>query len=69
LLRIFRKGFCNCSGTFQTARNYWKVLKNKLAKEGNESVTKCNRLKLQAADGKKYLTDVANYGRVSAWNP
>jgi hypothetical protein len=45
---------------FQAARNYWKVLKNRLGKEGNESVTKCNRLKLEAADGKKYLTDVAN---------
>jgi len=45
---------------FQSARNYWKVLKNRLSKEGNESVTKCNRLKLEAADGKKYLTDVAN---------
>jgi len=45
---------------FQTARNYWKVLKNRLTKEGSESVTKCNRLKLEAADGKKYLTDVAN---------
>lgn len=45
---------------FQAARNYWKVLKNRLAKEGSESVTKCNRLKLEAADGKKYLTDVAN---------
>jgi DNA-damage-inducible protein D len=45
---------------FQSARNYWKVLKNRLNKEGNESVTKCNRLKLEAADGKKYLTDVAN---------
>ena len=41
-------------------RTYWKVLKNRLAKEGNESVTNCNQLKLQAADGKKYLTDVAN---------
>lgn len=40
---------------FQAARNYWKVLKHRLAKEGNESVTKCNRLKLQAADGKKYF--------------
>ncbi len=38
----------------------WKVLKNRLNKEGSESVTKCNRLKLEAADGKKYLTDVAN---------
>lgn len=45
---------------FQSARNYWKVLKNRLNKEGNESVTKCNRLKLESADGKKYLTDVAN---------
>ncbi len=45
---------------FQAARNYWKVLKNRLNKEGSESVTKCNRLKLESADGKKYLTDVAN---------
>jgi hypothetical protein len=45
---------------FQAARNYWKVLKNRLNKEGSESVTKCNRLKLEAADGKKYLTDVAS---------
>lgn len=44
---------------FQAARNYWKVLKNRLGKEGSESVTKCNRLKLPAADGKNYLTDVA----------
>jgi DNA-damage-inducible protein D len=44
---------------YQTARNYWKVLKNRLDKEGSESVTKCNRLKLPAADGKNYLTDVA----------
>src|SRR5450432_3395236 len=45
---------------YQAARNYWKVLKNRLNKEGSESVTKCNRLKLQAADGKKYLSDVAS---------
>ena len=45
---------------FQAARNYWKVLKNRLNKEGSESVTNCNRLKLEAADGKKYLTDVAS---------
>jgi DNA-damage-inducible protein D len=44
---------------FQTARNYWKVLKNRLKSEGSESVTKCNRLKMPAADGKSYLTDVA----------
>jgi hypothetical protein len=45
---------------YQAARNYWKVMKNRLKKEGSESVTKCNRLKLEAADGKKYLTDVAD---------
>ena len=45
---------------YQAARNYWKVLKNRLGKEGSESVTKCNRLKLPAADGKSYLTDVAS---------
>ena len=45
---------------YQAARNYWKVLKNRLNKEGSESVTKCNRLKMEAADGKKYLTDVAD---------
>ncbi len=45
---------------YQAARNYWKVLKNRLRKEGSESVTKCNRLKMEAADGKKYLTDAAD---------
>jgi hypothetical protein len=44
---------------YQAARNYWKVLKNRLVKEGSQSVTNCNRLKLTAADGKQYLTDVA----------
>ncbi|WP_316768975.1 Bro-N domain-containing protein [Pedobacter frigiditerrae] len=44
----------------QGARNYWKVLKNRLLKEGNETVTNCNRLKFLAADGKMRLTDVAD---------
>ena len=44
---------------YQLARNYWKVLKHRLAKEGSQSVTKCNRLKLPAADSKSYLTAVA----------
>ncbi len=45
---------------FQTARKYWNKLKERLKKEGSQSVTNCHRLKLQAADGKKYLTDVAS---------
>ena len=42
------------------ARNYWKVLKHRLKKEGNETVTNCNQLKLVAEDGKRRLTDVAD---------
>ena len=45
---------------YQEARNYWKVLKNRMIKEGNQLVTNCNRLKLRAADGKMRLTDVAD---------
>jgi DNA-damage-inducible protein D len=44
---------------YQTARKYWNKLKERLGKEGSQSVTNCHRLKLPAADGKKYLTDVA----------
>ena len=46
--------------TVDRARNYWKVLKNRLLKEGNETVTNCNQLKLEAEDGKMRLTDVGN---------
>ncbi|MBA4389660.1 MAG: hypothetical protein C0399_01820 [Syntrophus sp. (in: bacteria)] len=45
---------------YQAARNYWKVLKNRLNKEGSETVTKCNRLKMVADDGKMRLTDAAD---------
>lgn len=41
---------------YQTARNYWKVLKNRLRKEGNETVTNCNQLKLLSQDGKQTPT-------------
>ncbi len=41
-------------------RNYWKVLKNRLKKEGSELVTNCNQLKLVSSDGKYYKTDVAD---------
>lgn len=48
------------STDYQVARNYWKVLKNRLSKEGNETVTNCNQLKMLATDGKMRLTDVAD---------
>ncbi len=49
---------------FQGARNYWKVLKHRLIKEGNQTVTNCNQLKLLAPDGKLRLTDVADTEQV-----
>ena len=45
---------------FKKSQSYWTTLKNRLNKEGNESVTKCDKLKLQSADGKFYKTDVAD---------
>jgi len=42
------------------ARNYWKVLKNRLNKEGSELVTNCNQLKMLSSDGKSYMTDALN---------
>ena len=45
---------------FSLARNYWKVLKHRLAKEGSQVVTNCNRLKMIAEDRKMRETDVAD---------
>ena len=46
---------------YQGARKYWKVLKGRIVKEGNnELVTNCYQLKLESTDGKKYKTDVAD---------
>jgi len=50
--------------TLERARNYWKVLKNRLIKEGNETVTNCNRLKMVAEDGKMRITDVGNVEQI-----
>ncbi|MEN9463894.1 MAG: hypothetical protein RL217_75 [Pseudomonadota bacterium] len=44
---------------YTKARKYWRVLKVRLKKEGSQLATNCSQLKLTAADGKKYLTDVA----------
>ena len=38
---------------------YWRVMKKRLLDEGNQTVTNCNAFKMQAADGKKRLTDCA----------
>ena len=39
---------------------YWRVFKKRLAAEGNETVTNCNALKMEAPDGKMRMTDVAD---------
>lgn len=53
-------GLLTDQDSHQAARNYWKVLKLRLLKDGNETVTNCNRLKLIAEDGKMRSTDVAD---------
>ena len=45
---------------YQTARKYWNKLKERLKKEGNQSVSNCHQLKFMAQDGKYYATDAAN---------
>src|SRR5476649_1342687 len=42
---------------YQSARKYWKVLKGRLNKEGNQLVTDCYQLKMVAEDGKLRSTD------------
>jgi hypothetical protein len=39
---------------------YWRKLKQRLKEEGNETVTNCHGLKMQAPDGKMRMTDVAD---------
>lgn len=45
---------------YQTARKYWNKLKERLSKEGSQTVTDCHQLKMTAKDGKMRLTDAAN---------
>ncbi len=46
--------------TQRGASNYWRKLKQRLNEEGSQLVTNCHQLKMQAADGKYYNTDVAD---------
>ena len=48
------------------ATAYWRKLKQRLKKEGNETVTNCHGLKMLAADGEMCLTDVADTQHFSA---
>ena len=45
---------------FKKSQSYWTTLKSRLRQEGNESVTKCDKLKMQSSDGKYYRTDAAS---------
>ncbi len=51
-------GVLNAQDDYTKNRNYWKYLKNKLRKEGNQLVSATNQLKIKAPDGKMRLTDV-----------
>ena len=51
---------------YKKVRNYWKYLKSKLKKENNELVSATNQLKLLAAEGKKYKTDILDSDGVIA---
>lgn len=50
---------------YQTARKYWNKLKERLGKEGSQSVTSCHQLKLRAADGKNYLPPVGTAKKIA----
>ena len=59
-------GAINEQSDYAKTRNYWKYLKTKLRKEGNELVSATNQLKLRAADGKLYNTDMMDAEGISA---
>ena len=59
-------GAINEQPDYAKTRNYWKYLKTKLRKEGNEVVSATNQLKLLAPDGKRRLTDVLDSEGISA---
>ncbi|WP_243348432.1 protein adenylyltransferase Fic [Parabacteroides sp. FAFU027] len=51
---------------YSKTRNYWKYLKAKLKKEGSQLVSATTQLKLTAADGKKYKSDMLDYNGIIA---
>jgi len=51
---------------YAKTRNYWKYLKAKLKKENSQLVSATTQLKLTAADGKKYKTDLLDYEGIIA---
>lgn len=51
-------GAINEQDDYEKTRNYWKYLKAKLKKEGSELVSVTTQLRIKAADGKRYNTDV-----------
>ena len=57
-------GVLNAQDDYTKNRNYWKYLKTKLKKEESQLVSVTNQLKMTAADGKRYLTDVLDYDGV-----
>ena len=57
-------GVLRDEGDYTKNRNYWKYLKAKLNKEGDELVSRTTQLKLTASDGKKYLTDCFDYNGI-----
>ena len=59
-------GAINEQPDYAKTRNYWKYLKTKLRKEGNELVSATNQLKLRAADGKRYNTDMMDAESISS---
>lgn len=59
-------GAINEQDDYAKTRNYWKYLKTKLKKEGNELVSATNQLKLLAADGKRYSTDTLDANGIAA---
>lgn len=59
-------GILNEENDYNKVRNYWKYLKAKLKKENNQLVSAATQLKLVAADGKKYNTDMLDSDGVTA---